>query len=283
MKMKRYSKIPLTVAVLFMFLVLISGQAFAQVTGRDVVNEALKYEGNSVVMDSAAGVQYIYNKVGIRLPGTLSELSRQGTLVRKGETLRLGDIVFFGTSSSNLIAAGIFVGNNQFIISHPPYNTIRVMSLSSTEPARYYLGARRIINTTQSTVSNIRERVIQEGLKYLGTPYEYNSDRSSTKTFDCSDFTRRTYYDATGNWIPGNSRTQAAYVRENGKVTTNWRNLKRGDLMFFADPSTGRINHVAIYMGDEHILHATSTNGVNVQKMNNYYNTRFTFGGNILD
>jgi cell wall-associated NlpC family hydrolase len=269
-----------------MFLVSISGQAFAQVTGRDVVNEALKYEGNRVVMDSAVGVQYIYNKVGIRLPGTLDTLSRQGTLVRKGETLRLGDIVFFGTSSSNLIAAGIFVGNNQFIISHPPYNTIRVMSLSSSEPARYYLGARRIINTsqtTQPTVSNIRERVIQAGLKYLGTPYEFNSNRSSTATFDCSDFTRRAYYDATGKWIPGNSRTQAAFVRENGKVTSNWRNLKRGDLMFFADPTTGRIDHVAIYMGDEHILHATRTNGVNVQRMNSYYNTRFTFGGNILD
>ncbi len=284
MKMKRYSKIPLTVAVLFMFLVSVSGQAFAQVTGRDVVNEALKYEGNRVVMNSAAGVRYIYNEVGIRLPGTLSELSRQGTLVRKGETLRLGDIVFFGTSSSNLIAAGIFVGNNRFIISHPPYNTIRVMSLSSTEPARYYLGARRVINAGgQTAVSNIRERVIQAGLKYLGTPYQFNSDRSSTATFDCSDFVRRTYYDATGRWIPGNSRTQAAFVRENGRVTTNWRNLKRGDLMFFANPSTGRINHVAIYMGDEQILHATSTRGVNVQKMNSYYNTRFTFGGNILD
>ena len=114
--------------------------------------------------------------------------------------------------------------------------------------------------------------------RILGTPYEYNSNRSSTATFDCSDFVRRAYYGATGKWIPGNSRTQADFVRANGKVTTNWRNLKRGDLMFFADPATGRINHVAIYIGNEQILHATSTNGVNVQQMNNYYNTRFSFG-----
>lgn len=281
MKITRSSKILLTVAVLFMLLLSISGQAFAQVTGRDVVNEALKYEGNRVVMDSAAGVQYIYNTLGIRLPGTLDTLRREGTLVKKGEQLQLGDILFFGPSSSNIIAAGIFVGNNRFIISHKPFNTIKVMSLSSTN---YYLGARRVLNTgTQTTVSNIRERVIQEGLKYLGTPYQFNSDRSSTATFDCSDFVRRAYYDATGKWIPGNSRTQADFVRQNGKVTTNWRNLRRGDLMFFADPATGRINHVAIYMGNEQILHATSTNGVNVQQMNNYYNTRFTFGGNILD
>ncbi len=283
MKMKQYHKNLLTVAVLFMLLAVISGQAFAQVTGRDIANEALKYEGNRVVMDSAAGIQYIYKKAGISLPGTLDALSRVGTPVKKGEPLQPGDIVFFGTSSSNLIAAGIFVGNNQFIISHIPYNTIRVMSLSSGEPARYFLGARRVVHATQTTVSNIRERVIQAGLKYLGTPYEFNSDRSSTATFDCSDFVRRTYYDATGKWIPGNSRTQADFVRQNGKTTTDWRNLKRGDLMFFADPTTGRINHVAIYMGDGQILHATSTRGVNVQAINSYYNTRFTFGGNILD
>ena len=281
MKMTRHSKILLTVAVLFMLVVSISGQAFAQTAGRDVVNEALPYEGNRVVMNSAAGVQYIYNKVGIPLPGTLDTLRRQGTLVRKGETLQLGDIVFFGPDSNNLIAAGIFVGNNRFIISHEPFGTIRVMSLSSTN---WYLGARRVINTeSQNTVSNIRERVIEAGLKYVGTPYEFNSNRSSTATFDCSDFTRRTYFDATGTWIPGNSRTQAAVVRENGKVTTNWRNLRRGDLMFFAEPTTGRIDHVAIYMGDERLLHATSTRGVNVQQMNNYWSSRFTFGGNILD
>jgi cell wall-associated NlpC family hydrolase len=280
MKKTRNSKILLSVALLFTIVLLISGQAFAQVTGRDVVNEALKYEGNQVVMDSAEGVQYIYGRVGINLPGTLDALSRQGTLVKKGATLQPGDIVFFGTSSSNLIAAGIFVGNNQFIISHPPYKTIRVMSLSSSEPQRYYLGARRVLNV--STVSSIRERVIREGLKYLGTPYEFNSDRSSTRTFDCSDFVRRTYYDATGKWIPGNSRTQAAFVRDYGKVTTNWRNLKRGDLMFFTN-SSGTISHVAIYMGDGKILHTTSNRGVHVGDMTSYWSNRFYFGGNILD
>jgi cell wall-associated NlpC family hydrolase len=283
MKKARNRKILLSV-VFFMVVLLISGQAFAQVTGRDVVNEALKYEGNRVVMNSAEGVQYIYGKLGIRLPGTLDALSRQGTLIKKGETLYRGDIVFFGTSSSNLIAAGIYVGNNQFIISHEPYKTIRVMSGSSSEAKRYYLGARRVISATQSSpVSNVRERVIREGLKYVGTPYEYNSDRSSTKTMDCSDFTRRTYYDATGKWIPGNSRTQAAFVREHGKVTTNWRNLKRGDLMFFITPSTGTISHVAIYMGDGRMLHATYNNGVHVGNITSYWNNRFYFGGNILD
>src|SRR5262245_39932339 len=32
------------------------------------------------------------------------------------------------------------------------------------------------------------EKVIADGMKYLGTPYEFGSDRSTSKTFDCSDF-----------------------------------------------------------------------------------------------
>ena len=283
MKKAHYSKILLSVA-LFMVVLLISGQAYAQVTGRDVVDEALKYEGNRVVMDSAEGVQYIYGQLGIRLPGTLDALSRQGTLIRKGQTLQQGDILFFGTSTDNLIAAGIYVGNNQFIISHQPYETTRVMSLSSSEPRRYYLGAKRVISAREADrVSSIRERVIREGLKYVGTPYEFDSNRSSTATMDCSDFVRRTYYDATGHWLPGNSRTQAAFVLEHGKVTTNWRNLKPADLMFFITPSTGRISHVAIYVGDGRMLHATGSRGVHVGDITSYWNNRFYFGGNILD
>lgn len=279
----RCRKILLLVLLSFMVVLFFSGQAFAQVTGRDVVNEVLKYEGQRVVYDSARSIQYLYQKVGIRLPGTLETLSRQGTLVRKGERLQPGDIVFFGTSSSNLIAAGIYIGNNRHIISHPPYRTIQTFSMSNPTAQRYYLGARRIINSgEQSTVSNIRERVIREGLKYLGTPYEFNSDRSSTRTFDCSDFVRRTYYDATGKWLPGNSRTQASFVRQYGKVTGNWRNLKRADLMFFTN-SSGRISHVAIYMGDGRILHAISNGGVQVGSMTSYWQNRFYFGGNILD
>lgn len=283
MKKIRSSKFLVSLSILLIVMLYISGQAFAQVSGSDIVNDVLKYEGHRVVYDSAKSVQYQYGKFGIKLPGTLQALSREGTPVKKGESLQLGDVLLFGTSSTRLTSAGIYVGNNQFIISYPSFKTIRVMSLSSADAKRYYLGARRIINSAgQDTVSNIREKVIKEGMKYIGTPYEYDSDRSSTATMDCSDFTRRTYYDATGKWIPGNSRTQADYVRKYGKVTSKWQNLKRGDLMFFVN-SSGTISHVAIYMGGDKILHSTIDDGVHIGTMNNYWINRFSFGGNILD
>jgi cell wall-associated NlpC family hydrolase len=319
MKKNRYSIILLSIAVLF-GLLLYSGTASAHIilTGEDIVNEAIKYEGNRVVMDSAKGVQWIYDKVGIQLPGTLNGLKQEGRPVEKNEKLQLGDILLLGTTFKGIvradspegrqyiyqrlgidlpgyldalwaillveaeietqIAAGIYMGDNKFIVSHRPYNTIRVIDLKTSEWK--CLGARRIVETERI---DIRERVIREGLKYLGTPYEFNSDRKSTETMDCSDFVRRTYYDATGVWIPGNSRTQFAYVQEQGKVIMNRESLGRGDLMFFAEPTTGRINHVAIYMGDDQMLHATSGSGVHVGNVTKYWIERFVGGGNILD
>ena len=269
-----------TAVLVFLIVLCLAGQAFA-VTGKDIAAEALKDNGKRAVYHSAKSIQYLYGKFGIKLPGTLTALSKEGTPVTKGE-LQPGDIVFFGTSSTRLTSAGIYLGNNRFIISYKPFKTIRVMSLNDPEAKRYYLGARRIISTNQSQVSNLREKIIQAGLKYVGTPYEYNSNRSSTATFDCSAFTRRAYYDATGKWIPGNSRKQAAFVQQNGKITTNWRNLKPADLMFFTNEK-GTISHVAIYMGNAQILHATSNRGVHVGSMTNYWINRFSFGGSILN
>lgn len=49
------------------------------------------------------------------------------------------------------------------------------------------------------------ERVIAAGMGYLGTPYEYGSSRNDTSTFDCSDFIRQIFMDATNLKLPADS------------------------------------------------------------------------------
>jgi cell wall-associated NlpC family hydrolase len=142
------------------------------------------------------------------------------------------------------------------------------------------------------------EKVIAAGKKYLGTPYEYGSDRSTTTTFDCSDFVRQAIKDALGIVIPADSRQQGAYVREQNTVTTNWHNLKRGDLMFFMDYKgtkassytnkstfSEKISHVGIYLGDGQVLHtySVSSGGVRVDSVaGKHWEYRFLYGGSAL-
>lgn len=142
------------------------------------------------------------------------------------------------------------------------------------------------------------EAVIEAGLKYLGTPYEYGSDRNTTTTFDCSDFVRQAFKDALGVTLPADSASQGAYVRERSSVATDWKQLKRGDLMFFMDykgtsaslyankqPFSTKISHVGIYLGDSKILqtYSKTSGGVRIDSIaGKHWEYRFLFGGSAL-
>jgi cell wall-associated NlpC family hydrolase len=145
--------------------------------------------------------------------------------------------------------------------------------------------------------SSTRNAIIEAGKKYLGTPYEFGSDRSNTRTFDCSDFVRQAFKDGAKINLPSDSRQQGQYVRDKGQAKTNWKNLKAGDLMFFMDykgtsasaypsnTSNQRITHVGIYLGDGKILHTYSkdSGGVRIDSIDNrHWEYRFIFGGSAL-
>lgn len=141
------------------------------------------------------------------------------------------------------------------------------------------------------------EKVISVGMKYLGTPYEYGSDRNTTTTFDCSDFVRQAYLEGAGIKLPSNSRTQGQWIKDKGTDVSKISQLKRGDLVFFMsykgssasnyeglDKTKQRITHVAIYLGDNKLLHTYSqkSGGVLVGEFSSSWKNRFLFGGSVL-
>ncbi|WP_410772260.1 SH3 domain-containing protein [Fontibacillus sp. BL9] len=140
-------------------------------------------------------------------------------------------------------------------------------------------------------------QVIEAGKKYLGTPYEFGSDRGNTATFDCSDFVRQAYRDALGIVLPADSRKQGAWIRDNGTAVYDIGSLKAGDLVFFmsykgssasayqgVDPNNERITHVAIYLGGGQLLHTYSSKsgGVRIDKFDGSWEHRFLYGGSVL-
>ncbi|GEB34241.1 MULTISPECIES: C40 family peptidase [Brevibacillus] len=104
------------------------------------------------------------------------------------------------------------------------------------------------------------DKVISTGKKYLGTPYKFGAKSSTTAVFDCSSFTQRVFRVAVGKSLPRTSRDQA----KKG-VSVSKANLKKGDLVFFKASTTTkskRITHVAIYAGNNKILHTYGQPGV---------------------
>ncbi|GAC43818.1 NlpC/P60 family protein [Paenibacillus popilliae] len=210
-----------------------------------------------------------------------------------------------GASTSSSVIRLMKKGEKVTILSK--YNSYWYKVRDSKGNTGYMSTSSKYIQVANSSTSNTPavssqaaniEKVIQVGKKYLGTPYEFGSNRSSTKTFDCSDFVRQAYKEALGIVLPMDSRQQGSWIKSNSTAKTSISQLKRGDLMFFmsykgskassykgVNKSTERITHVGIYLGDGKILHTYSKNsgGVRVDNvLNTTWEHRFLFGGSVV-
>ena len=118
------------------------------------------------------------------------------------------------------------------------------------------------------------ESVIEVAKTLLGYPYVWGSQRYHwgngvlntnfvAGEFDCSALTQYAYYKGAGVLLDVTTRTQ---VKQGTPV--GFDDLERGDLMFFTNSSrydltgTERVGHVAIYLGDNYILHTASDHAV---------------------
>ena len=120
--------------------------------------------------------------------------------------------------------------------------------------------------------------VVRYAKKWLGSRYVWGASRAGA--FDCSGFTQYVMRRTKGRAIPRVSRRQAYY----GKYVSR-RNLRPGDLIFF-DTSRrrrGYVNHVAIYIGGNRFIHASSAkHRVVITSLNKpFYSSRFMWGRRI--
>jgi cell wall-associated NlpC family hydrolase len=106
-----------------------------------------------------------------------------------------------------------------------------------------------------TTVRANAARVLATADRYLGTRYRYGGETPGVG-FDCSGFVQYVF-GRHGITLPRTSRQQASAGRALPRALAS---LQPGDLLLF---STGgaRIDHVAIYAGDNRILHSSAGAG----------------------
>lgn len=110
-------------------------------------------------------------------------------------------------------------------------------------------------------VSDVRVDLVEYAKQFLGNPYVWGGT-SLTKGADCSGFVL-SIFKKYGVKLSHHSGTQA---KEGTKISTS--ELLPGDLVFYAN-SSGKINHVAIYIGGGQVIHASSPkSGIKISKYN---------------
>lgn len=122
------------------------------------------------------------------------------------------------------------------------------------------------------TIKASGEKIIKEGYKYLSTPYRWGAKPFQTSEFDCSSFVQFLY----GRFrivFPRTSREQCLLGEKIEKDQ-----LKRGDLLFFTNrmrckkKGIEKVAHIAIFLGDNKMLHSCRDKGVTVSKFSEIIN-----------
>ncbi len=120
--------------------------------------------------------------------------------------------------------------------------------------------------------------IIHTGLRYVGAPYKFGASMSEAPArFDCSSFTKYVFA-KHGIYLP-----RSAYQQSQVGGRVSFEGLRPGDLMFFKCTSRDvPIDHVAIYIGNGRMLHATPSRGVNVQSVSSFWRRTFRFGRRVI-
>lgn len=155
--------------------------------------------------------------------------------------------------------------------------TYAVVGKSGQWYKTYYRGKTAYLYASYAAVLSLKtsdneavENVIEEGYKLLGVPYVYGAVRVhdgngkllsgfTTQKFDCSSLIQYIFYKGANTLLQVTTRTQ---VKQGKYVAKN--DLRRGDCLFFTNESrehlsgVERVGHVALYLGNNYILHTAS-------------------------
>ncbi|WP_394338007.1 C40 family peptidase [Chryseobacterium lactis] len=139
---------------------------------------------------------------------------------------------------------------------------------------------RKLDSRFGGSVSRSINDVLKDAEKYLGTPYKFGGNTSSG--FDCSGFTVKVFEENDFN-LPRRSSDQA----DAGK-NIDIKEVKPGDLLFFATAGGSRVSHVGIVHdigpdGEVKFIHASTSKGVIISSLNEkYWNKAYLHAQRVL-
>lgn len=151
---------------------------------------------------------------------------------------------------------------------------------SNTKTVAKSENLRKLDSKFDGNVSRSISDILKDAEKYIGTPYKFGGNTPSG--FDCSGFTVKVFEENDFN-LPRRSSDQA----EAGK-NIDIKDVKPGDLLFFATAGGSRVSHVGIVHdigpdGEVKFIHASTSKGVMISSLNEkYWNKAYLHAQRVL-
>ncbi|MDI5933916.1 C40 family peptidase [Halomonas kalidii] len=108
----------------------------------------------------------------------------------------------------------------------------------------------------------VRQALLAQHERWVGTPYRLGG--TSRRGIDCSALVQHVFNDTFRLELP---RSTGEQVHQGTPIARD--ELQAGDLVFFRPP--GAYDHVGIYVGDGYFLHASTSQGVKLSRLENAY------------
>jgi cell wall-associated NlpC family hydrolase len=123
----------------------------------------------------------------------------------------------------------------------------------------------------------VEARLRRAAAPWMGTPHRWGG--TTRRGVDCSGFTGALYRDALALDLP---RATGKQVRVGRRVAAR-EPLQPGDLVFFKT-KRGKLNHVGVYLGRGEFVHASSSQGVAISRLDEaYWRDRYWTTRRMLD
>jgi cell wall-associated NlpC family hydrolase len=123
-------------------------------------------------------------------------------------------------------------------------------------------------NQTSTSWESKADAIIATGKTQLGTPYVFGGDKPNI-AFDCSGFVQYVF-NKNGFNLPHS----AAMISTIGTPVSRDQ-LRKGDLVFLANTYTSGVSHVGIYLGNNQVLHASTSGETKCVKITTFFGSPY--------
>ncbi len=229
----------------------------------------------------------IATRYGMTVDQLMSLNNLKSTIIYPGQVLKVKGEPAKNTnppatnpSNSGTTTYTVKSGDSLWAIANRYGMTVdQLMSLNNLKSTIIYPGQVLKVSgqASGSNPSRSGSSIVQTASRYLGVPYVYGG--TSPAGFDCSGLVQYVYAQH-GIKLPRVASDQA----NAGTKISSMSQLLPGDLVCFSNNMNGYVDHIGIYIGNNQIIHASSSAGkVVISSLSgSWYQTRFVRGVRVL-